>query len=257
MTMKKTILSLAMISIVAMFSANAQIRYVYDPFANGDKYIGLEAGLGGWFGPAEFKINDSYGSPYAGYKAEKLKRSPLNPSVAFVYKRVIEGNRISWGNNFRLALNFWHGTVEGSDSLNAAKTFSTDFNYKTVELTELYYAMIPIGDQLYINAGIGLSLGLNLTPKSTITFSDGSEPVKTEGGTEFMDMMIAMIDFMVGVDYRLSDAFTLSCNIIGYPIDFFGAVQEEGNKGLRGVGNGLYVSKKFPYQLMFGFTYTL
>ena len=72
-----------------------------------------------------------------------------------------------------------------------------------------------------------------------------------------MDMMIAMIDFMVGADYRLNDAITLSCNLIGYPIDFFGAVQEEGNKGLRGVGNGLYVSKKFPYQLMFGFTYSL
>lgn len=257
--MKKALLLLAMLSLISMFSVNAQIRYYYDPFVNGDKSIGLEAGLGGWFGSANSLIIDnSYGgSPYTGYTADKLKRSPLNPSFAFIYKRVLEGNTISWGNTFKVALNMWHGTVEGSSTTNPANTFSTDFNYKTVELSQLYYAMIPIGDQFYINAGFGLSLGANLTPKSTITFSNGTEPVETEGGTDFMDMMICTIDFIVGADYRINDALTLSCNLTGHPIDFFGIFDEEGTKGMRGVGQGLYVSKKFPYHLTLGITYSL
>lgn len=258
--MKKAILSLAMFTLLAVCGANAQVRYVYDPFVNGDKYIGLEAGLGGWFGSADLRLNvDSYNtsSPYLGYTADKYKRSPLNPSIALLYKRVLEGNRISWGNNFRVALNFWHGTVEGTSITNPANTFTTTFNFKTAELTELYYAMIPVGDNLSINAGLGLTIGLNLTPKSTIEYSNGTPAVNTQGGTDFMDMMMAMIDVMVGVDYRVTDAITLSCNLLGYPIDFFGLFNDEGNKGLRGVGEGLYVSKRFPYHLTFGFTYSL
>ncbi len=258
--MKKAILSLAMFTMLAVCGANAQVRYVYDPFANGDKYIGLEAGVGGWFGSSDFKLNvDPYNtySPYFGYSADKYKRTPLNPTVALLYKRVIEGNSISWGNNLRLAMNFWHGTVEGSSITNPANTFTTSFNYKTVELSEFYYAMIPVGDQFSINAGLGLTIGLILSTNSTIEFSDGSEPVTTQGGTDFMDLMLGMIDFMVGANYRISDSFTLSCNILGYPIDFFGLFDDEGNKGLRGVGERLYVSKKFPYQLTLGFTYSL
>lgn len=258
--MKKILLVSSMFTLLAVVSANAQVRYVYDPFVNGDKHIGIEAGLGGWFGSADFMLNvDQYNtsSPYLGYTVDKYKRSPLNPSIALIYKRVLEGNRISWGNTSRVALNFWHGTVEGSSITNAANTFTTTFNYKSVELTGLYYAMIPIGDDFFINAGLGLTIGINLTPESTIEYSNGLPSVNTKGGTEVSDIFMGMFDVMVGVDYRITDAITLSCNLLGYPVDFFGIINREGIKGLRGVGEELYVSKKFPYHLTFGFTYSL
>lgn len=126
-----------------------------------------------------------------------------------------------------------------------------------MELTGLYYAMIPIGDDFFINAGLGLTIGINLTPESTIEYSNGLPAVNTKGGTEISDIFMGMFDVMAGVDYRITDAITLSCNLLGYPVDFFGIINRDGIKGLRGVGEELYVSKKFPYHLTFGFTYSL
>ena len=253
--MKKSIIVLAVLAFLGIGSSHAQY-YRIDPFASGEKMIGLDVGIGGWFGSADFLLENEYGT-YAGYQATQLKRDPFNPTVGLIYKRTLENGRINWGNTYRVSMGWWHGTVEGVSTTNPSKTFTTDFKYRNVQLTDLYYAMIPVGDQININVGGGLSLGFNLSPTSTITFSDGTPQVETEGGMDFMDMMTAHIDFMVGADYLISDDFSLSVNFIGYPIDFFGLMDEEGKKGLRGVGEGLYVSKKFPFQLTFGFTYHL
>lgn len=258
--MKKALFSFAVLALLAVSGAKAQVRYVYDPFKNGDKSIGLEAGLGVWFGSSNFKLDiDPFytESPYFGYAADKYKRSPLNPTVSLVYKRVIEGRRVCWGNNFRLTVSLWHGTVEGASTTNPANTFTTSFNYKTFELSEHYYAMIPINDQLFVNAGLGLSVGTVFGTRSTIEYSNGSESVNTKGGTDFLDLLTGLFDVLVGVDYRINDDFTLSCNLTGHPVDFFGLFDDDGKKGLRGVGEGLFVSKQFPCQLTFGFTYSL
>lgn len=254
--MKRTVIVFSALMMLALGSAKAQIRYVYDPFANGDKYFGLEAGIGGWLSSSETKIV-GYTTNYEGYSPNQLKRTPFNPSVAIIYKRVLEGNTISVGNTYRMVFNWWHGTVEGTSLTNPANTFTTTFNYRTAELSDIYYAMIPIGDQISVNVGGGLTIGANLSPKSTIEFSDGSTAVNTQGGTDFMDLLTATIDFIVGVDYKLNDSFTLSCNLYGQPIDFFGLFEDDNVKGLRGVGDGLFVSKKFPYHLTLGFTYML
>ncbi len=253
--MKKTLSIFVLAVLAATASLKAQYYY-FDPFANGEKHLGVEAGIGGWFGKAQSLINNSDGA-YSGYKADKLKRDPFNPTIAIIYKRTIENRNVNVGNTFRLAFNWWHGSVDGSDTVNTANTFTTKYKYTNIELSDLYYLMIPVGDNISINAGFGLTLGLNRDPSSTIEYSNGTPSVETKGGLDFMDLLSAQIDLMVGVDYMLTDDLTLSANIIGYPIDFFGLMDDENVKGLRGVGEGLYVSKKFPYHLTFGITYHL
>ena len=257
--MKKKFFTITLLTLISLSGLKAQYYYTFDPFSDGDKHLGIEAGLGGWFGSSDVKItnNDYSSNPYYGFNADNFKRGIMNPNVAILYKRVLEDDRISWGNNYRVALNWWNGTVEGSSTTDPTTTFSTTFSYRNVQLSDLYYIMLPIGDILYINAGFGLTIGLNLSPKSTITYSDGRPTVTTTGGTDIMDLIIGTIDFMAGVDYKLTDSFTASLNLIGYPIDFFGLLEEPETKGLRGVGEGLYVSKKFPFQITLGMTYAL
>lgn len=255
--MKKAVFIFA-ITIIATTCVKAQqIRYTYDPFREGDKYISVEAGLGGWLGGKDYKLTNTTSGPYAGYNATKMSRDPFNPNLAIVYKRVLENDKISWGNNFRLAMNWWHGTVEGVSTTNPSKTFTTDYKYSNVDFSSLYYAMIHVGDDFEIDAGFGLSLGFSMMPKSTISYSDGTPTMNTEGGLDIMDLLTCTIDFMVGVEYHLTESISFSGNLIGYPIDFFGLLGDEETKGMKGVGEGLYVSKKFPYQLTFGFIYAL
>lgn len=253
--MKKSIFTIVIITLLGIGNSQAQY-YRIDPFAAGEKMIGLDLGLGGWFSSADAILNNDY-SAYNGYQITDIKRSLFNPTIGFVYKRTIENGRINWGNTYRIAMAWWNGTVEGVSTTQPSKTFTTHYQYRNLDLTDLYYAIIPIGDQLNIIAGGGLSLGFNLSPKSTIEYSDGTPQVETTGGLEFMDMLSAHIDFIVGAEYLINDDFALNANLIGYPIDFFGLFDDEGPKGYRGVGEGLFVTKKFPFQLTFGFTYHL
>lgn len=252
--------------ILAAFCSKANAQYYttmrYDPFVNGNKYIGISVGMGGWFSPADFILNvNSYDTqnPYLNFQANELSRSLFNPSVMIHYKRVLEGRTLSWGNSYYIGYFSWSGKVKGVSKTNPNVTFTTNYHTRNVDLTDLYYAIYHINDNLSVNAGIGMTIGLNLDPKATITFSDGSDDVETTGGLEFMDLLKCNIDFVVGAEYKLSDSFHLNCNFIGYPIDFFGMANNENGdtKGLRGVGQGLYITKKFPFSLTFGFTYAL
>lgn len=261
--MKKALLSFAIL--LSAFAMNARAQYYtyrYDPFRNGDKYIGLSVGMGGWLSGSDFYLHvDDYNttSPYFGFQAEELSRSIFNPSVMFNYKRVLEGRSISWANNIHFAFSMWNGEVKGTSTTNPALTFTTKYRNTSLNIADLYYAIIHIGDKVELNVGGGVTIGYNFNPKSTISYSDGREDVETSGGLEFMDLMSATIDFMVGADYRLSDVFSLNCNFIGHPIDFFGLGTPEyaETKGMRGVGEGLFVTKKFPFHLTIGFTYAL
>ena len=254
--MKKTLSIIVLTVLAATASLKAQY-YRIDPFAAGEKYLGVEVGIGGWLGQSQCTLTTNDYGAYSGYTADNLKRDPFNPTVALIYKRTIEQRNINLGTSFRLAFNWWHGSVEGSATANPANTFTTKFKYTNIEISDLYYLMFPVGDQISINAGFGLTLGLNRDPSSTIEFSNGTPTVETKVGLDFMDLLSAQIDLMVGVDYLLTDDITLSANIIGYPIDFFGMMDDENVKGFRGIGEGLYVSKKFPYQLTIGITYHL
>lgn len=253
---QKNMLFLLFFMAAGMSGAYAQY-YRFDPFVGGEKMIGIDVGTGFWLGNSDVKIIDNSYGPYSGYAAQSLKRPPFNPTVALVYRRILDNGTVNWGNSYRVAFNWWSGTVEGVSGSNPTNTFTTDYKYRNLELTDLYYIMIPIGDQFFVNAGGGLSLGLNMAPKSTISYSDGSASVDTEGGLDFMDMISAQIDFVVGADYLLSDNISLSANFIGYAFDFFGLFADGEEKGFRGVGEGLYVSKKFPAQFTVGVTFHL
>lgn len=256
--MRKKLFVIALMAVISSGLAHAQFYTTFDPFVNGDKYLGVDVGLGGWLGSSNALLKGSSTTgPYAGFAADKLKRPPLCPSVALVYKRVLPQNNVSVASIYRIGMNWWNGTVEGSLTANPSTTFTTKYNYRTVEVTDIYALMIPVGDAIYINAGLGLTIGLNLGAKSTIEYSDGRESVNTTGGGEFMDIMLAEIDFVAGMDYMLNDSFSLSLNLIGYPLDFFGLFDDADTKGLRGVGEGLFVSKKFPFHLTAGITFAL
>lgn len=256
--MKKQKIMLFMVFLMSAGMGNAYAQYYrFDPFAGGEKMIGVDVGTGFWLGNSDVKIIDNDYGAYSGYVAESLKRPPFNPTVAFVYRRTLDNGNVNWGNTYRIAFNWWQGTVEGVSTSNPNKAFSTDFKYRNIEITDLYYIMIPIGDQFSINAGGGLSIGLNMSPHSTIIYSDGTPSVKTEGGLAFMDMLSAQIDLVVGADYLINDNITLSANFIGYAFDFFGLLAEGEEKGFRGVGEGLFVSKKFPAQFTVGVAFHL
>ena len=256
--MKKNLLTIALLIIASMSISKAQYYTThYDPFVNGEKSFGISVGSALWFGSSDFLLKTG-SKNYTGFNAEKLTRSLFSPSFMIHYKRVLEGNKINWGNSYYIGYFTWSGTVTGTSATDPNLTFTTDYKSSSAELVDFYYAMVPVGDQISINAGIGLALGLNLDPKSTIKYSDGRTDVETKGGLEFIDLLKANIGFLVGADYKLSDSFILNCTLLGYPIDFFGSLNDdEATKGKIGVGEGLYVSKKFPAQLTIGFTYAL
>ncbi|MBP5516494.1 MAG: hypothetical protein J6X86_06040 [Bacteroidales bacterium] len=254
--MKRNILVLAMLTIAFVGGLKAQF-VTYVPFQNGEKGIGLNVGIGGWFGPSDFIIDNSSSSIYNGYQGTKLKRLPFNPSVALHYRRVLSGNRVDWGNSLIIGMSWWSGKVEGEQTANPANTFETNFKYHRFELSDQYYIMIPVGDKLSIKAGIGATLSCNFDPTSTTEFSDGTPSVKSEGGLDFMDRLGCSIDGIVGVEYTLNESFVASCNLTCYAFDFFGLFDDSATKGYRGVGEGLFVNKKLPYQLTFGIAYVL
>ena len=250
--MKRAHFITAMIVFIAM-PAMAQYwttTSTYDPFRNGEKFIGLSAGTGWWFGPSEALNTSNYGI-YNGYNITNVKRPPLNPMVALHYKRVLQGNTVDWGHSYYLSYNKWGGTVEGA---LADTTFSTKYNYTEVMLSSLLYIMVPIGDIISINGGIGLSIGTALKNNVNTTFSNGKNS-ESSTGVSLRDLILCRINAMLGVDYNLSDSFTVNATVLAAPIDFFGMFAD--HKNMRSIGGGLYVNNKLPFQLTVGFTYHL
>lgn len=253
--MKKTIIALAAFAFFAMpaFAQYWTTTSTYDPFREGDKHIGLSVGTGVYMGPSEAQI---FGNNYGIYKdlsVKDMNRSILNPTIAFHYKRVLQNNRVDWGNSFLLAYSRWGGKVEGANTLGDT-TFNAKYSYGELTISTSYYIMVPIGDKLHINAGIGLTIGVGLLSKATVEYSYGVSENST-GGPEFTDMLIGRINALVGVDYALSDSFTLTANLMAWPYDPFDLLNE--HKGFRNIGDGLYVNDKLPFQLTVGFTYAL
>lgn len=252
--MKKVFITLALMAFFTMpsFAQYWTTTSTYDPFKNGDKHIGLTVGTGWWFGPSEALNNSQTWDNLYGYTITDVNRPPMNPTISFHYKRVLQGNNVDWGNSFYLSYNRWGGKVEGQ---NVDTTFTAEYQYAEAMISELFYIMIPIGDNLKINAGAGLSIGMGLKSKTTITFSN-DKPVMESSNGEFSDLIIGKIIATAGLDYALSDSFTVSANVLAWPLDIFGALKE-GVKDMRNLGNDLYVSNKLPFQLTVGFTYAL
>lgn len=252
--MKKAIITLIVTTFIAIpaFAQYWTSTTSYDPFRNGEKSIGLTFGTGWWFGPSEANILSSYGI-FGNYTTTKVSRPPLNPSISFHYKRVLQGNTVSWGNSFLISYNSWSGKVEGAH-INGDTSFTTEYKFAEIMLSDIYYIMIPVGEKISINAGAGLSIGVNRSTKSTATFSNGNS-MELNGGGEISDWLIGKIIAMAGVDYALSDSFTVSGNVMAWPLDIFGSLGD--HKDMRNVGEGLYVNTKLPFQLTVGFTYSL
>lgn len=257
--MRKKILIWAVMALMSVpsFAQYWTTTNTYDPFKNGDKSIGLSVGTGMWFGPSEALISGADYGYDKGRVITDVSRNVLNPSIALHYKRVLQGNTVDWGNSFFLSYSKWGGKIEGNNSGNdtATKhyTFTKEYSWSEVTLSDMFYLMIPIGDNIKINAGLGLTIGIGLPSKSSYTRSDGV--TSDYAGMSFSDLIIGRINVMAGVDYALSDSFTLNANIIGWPFDIFGLMNE--HKNMRAVGNEFYVNTKLPFQLTVGFTYAL
>ena len=249
--MKKTIISMVLAMAFGMpaFAQYWTTYGGYDPFSNGDKHIGLMVGTGGWFSNFEYNISNS---SYSSKKVTDVERALINPSISLHYKRVLSGNTVDWGSSFLLSYTTWGGKYNVLDTA-AKTTFTTKYSYSEVTLSDLIYLMVPIGDDISINAGVGLTIGLGLAPKLSTESSDGSTE-EAQGQSDFGDMLIGRINAMVGADYHLSDSFTVSANLIAWPLDIFSLL---GESKMRGIGNGVSMSDKMPFQLMVGFTYAL
>lgn len=257
--MKKNFIVLAVMAIIAVpaFAQYWTTRSTYDPFRNGDKSIGLSVGTGMWFGPSDaISVGSDYGTN-KGRVITNVSRPPLNPSIALHYKRVLQGNTVDWGNSLFLSYSRWGGKIEGNNSGNDTASvkwsFTDKYNWSELLITDMFYIMVPIGERIRINAGVGLSIGMCLKPKSEYTRSDGYS--SSNFTMEFFDLLISRIDAMVGVDYALSDSFSVNANIMAWPLDVFGALTD--HKNMRSAGEGLYVNTKLPFQLTAGFTYSL
>lgn len=257
--MKKNLIILAVMAMMAVpsFAQYWTTTSTYDPFKNGDKYIGLSVGTGMWFGPSEALTSGSDYGINKGRTITNTSRNILNPSIALHYKRVLQGNTVDWGNSFFLSFSKWGGKIEGNNSGNDTAsnrwTFTEEYGWSELVLNDMVYLMVPIGDNIKINAGVGLSIGMSLKAKSTYTRSDGY--TNNSIGMEFTDLLIGRISVMAGVDYALSDSFTVNANVIGCPFDIFGLISD--HKNMRSVGNDFYVNTKLPFQLTVGFTYAL
>ncbi|MBP5327553.1 MAG: hypothetical protein J6Y98_06575 [Bacteroidales bacterium] len=252
---KKTILTIAA---VLMFAVPSFAQYwsttsSYDPFKNGEKHLGIAVGLGGWFSKGDALLNTSYG-PYEGYRVTKVTRLPISPSAGIHFKRILQGKKLDYGNSFIISFNKWTGKVKGIND-SSAVTFTSKYSYADVTLTDLYTLMIPIGEKIHVSAGVGMSIGIGLTPKASIEYSDGNTEA-LKGGLEFSDLLIARLDAVLGFDYILNNTFTFNAMMIGYPIDIFGGLMGD-NPGYHSVGGDLFVKDKFPFQLMVGCTLAL
>lgn len=250
--MKKNIFAIASILLLATGSARAQFYYYWDPFANGEKSLGVDIAFGGWVDKPTFQLESFASGPYTGYSDGVLKRSFIEPSAALVYKRMIRGSILDWGNIFRINFYYNSGTFEAVSSTNPANTLTTKYNFKSIDVTDLYLLMIPIGETVHINLGGGFAIGHLFAPTSRIDYSDGTPSQELKGNPESFS---AKLELMLGADYSLNDEFTLTFSLIAHPINLFGFFGE--NPGYTNVGSSLYVSSVLPYYASFGFFYNL
>ncbi len=252
---KKTIITIAAALLLAFpsFAQYWTTRTTYDPFKNGEKHLGVAVGLGGWFGKGEAIINNSIGS-LAGYRTTKVSRLPICPTASIHFKRILNGKRVDWGNSFLISFNKWMGTVKGIND-SSATTFTSKYSYADITITDHYTLMIPIGDNMHVSAGVGMTIGVSIKPKASIEFSDGNTE-SLSYGLNVSELLIARLDAVLGFDYNINDTFTLNAILVGYPIDIFGDMIND-NPGYHNIGEAINVTNKFPFQLMVGSTFAL
>lgn len=244
--MKQKLLFLALIAILSLGSAKAQFRTYWDPFARGDKYLGVSYSNGGFILPNAVEVNTNK------YVLNDYSRSFVNPGVAIQYRRVNEHRRLSTANTFVLSFNHWSGKVEGANVTNTDTTWTTKYGINGLFLTDLYSLMIPVGDNLSIDLGLGVTVGSFRTPKYTNTFSDGS----SESGDGSVDGMSAYLNLMLGVDYRLTDNILATCSFTSHAFNIFGMIGSD-NPGFFNARSGVSVSYRMPFQLMLGIMFQL
>ena len=256
----KKILLIAFLLLSAVGSVNAQYYLIIDPFS-----------------PADFKIKQNENGPYNGYTATTVNRSLMSPSINLNYKRVLEFNNVNASNIILLGYTIYRGTVEGVSNSNPDNTFITNYSRGVVEFSDFYSLDIPIGDVFSINAGLGTTVGFVRQPKAITEYSDGS-PTHEAAQSELFsfgdfyedelelniwDFFKYTLDYIVGVNYNITDDITLSFNLHGTAINIISELEslfsEETSavKNYEHFGDGLYVSKKLPCRLLFGFTYAM
>ncbi|MBO7489067.1 MAG: hypothetical protein J6T88_02200 [Bacteroidales bacterium] len=244
--MKRKLLLLAIIAIVTAGSVYAQFRTYWDPFANGDKYLGISYSNGGFILPNAVNVNTNK------YVLNDFSRSFFNPGVAIHYRRVNEHRNISTANTFILSFNHWSGKVEGAQASNTDSTWTTKYSINGIFLTDLYSLLIPIGDNLNIDLGLGVTIGSFRTPKYTNTYFDGT----SESGNGSVEGMSAYLNLALGVDYRLTDNMLATCSFTTHAFNVFGMIASD-EPGFFTARSGVSVSYRMPYQLMLGILFQL
>ena len=254
--MRKTFITLVLAFSATVCSAQISSSFGSDFFSFGNRHIGVEGGFSGWLSSDECHLRESSSGAYANYRTTNVSRSAINPTFGLVFRSLIEGSSVSWGTTMGVGLTMHSGTVEGVNKTNSNATFVNNYSYKAITFYDRFYVMVPVGEMISINAGLGSSIIFNALPESKVTYSDGTDPI-TIKESDMLSMMSAFIDVMAGVDYKVVDKITLSCNFTAHLFNIFGLFNDPDVKGMRNLTNGLYVSEKLPYSLTLGITYSI
>lgn len=232
-------------AIVLTGSAKAQFRTYFDPFVDGDKYIGLSYSNEGWLLPDNVKMGENE-------ILNSSHRSIINPGVVLQYRRVLENSTVHTANSFFLGFNHMSGEAEGCSASDASATWVTNYSYNKLFLTDIYMLMFQIGDDFTLDMGLGLTFYMTTGMKSSTSYSDGTTAEGNLGMSDFGSYLNAML----GAKYNLNDSFSVTCNFTANAFNLISLVAED-NPGMFTVREGMSASYRLPYQIMVGFLYAL